>query len=253
MRILTLDPNNIGKGNLILVNPSHPIRREPAHEDLVPVSADYPLILMGREPAKMLRTVTALLDLERRVAPVSGFRTMQEQKAIYKDSVRDNGGDFTQKYVAIPGCSEHQTGLAIDLAEDRPDIDFIRPDLPSTGVFKTFREMLPRYGFIERYQAKWEAVTRISYEPWHFRYVGYPHSELITEKGLPLEGYLDYLKRFPSEGPHLLLFCDKMRFEIFHVSRADKPVQVKIPEKTRYQVSGDNQDGFVVTLWRTPA
>ena len=64
--------------------------------------------------------LAALLDGIRvagRIVPVSGWRSHAEQQALYADSVRDNGLEFTQKYVALPGCSEHETGLAIDVGE----------------------------------------------------------------------------------------------------------------------------------------
>ncbi|HWQ78566.1 MAG TPA: D-alanyl-D-alanine carboxypeptidase family protein, partial [Anaerovoracaceae bacterium] len=62
------------------------------------------------------------------------------------------------------------------------------------------REFSVQYGFIERYPAGRERVTHIAHEPWHFRYVGYPHSELMTEKALTLEEYTDYLRQFPHRG-----------------------------------------------------
>ena len=81
--------------------------------------------------------------------------------------------------MALPGCSEHQTGLAIDLGKAAGYIDFIRPAFPYDGVCGRFRRLAARYGFIERYQRGKEEVTGISAEPWHFRYVGAPHAQLM--------------------------------------------------------------------------
>ncbi|MFR1232947.1 MAG: D-alanyl-D-alanine carboxypeptidase family protein [Evtepia gabavorous] len=68
------------------------------------------------------------------IVPVSGWRALEEQQAIWEDSLAENGLPFTQTYVAYPGHSEHQTGLAIDLGRRSASIDFIRPDFPYTGL-----------------------------------------------------------------------------------------------------------------------
>ncbi len=174
---------------LILVNLQHGI---PAgmEQDLIPAHKDYPEILLEREAAVALSRLMEELDGWKYIVPVSGWRSMEEQQTIYDDSLRDNGLEFTKKFVALPGHSEHQTGLAIDLGLRQKEIDFIRPAFPYEGICQTFRELASAYGFIERYPAGKEAITGIAHEPWHFRYVGTPHAETITKAGLTLEEYL---------------------------------------------------------------
>lgn len=116
----------------------------------------------------------AELDGWRYITAVSGWRSQEEQREIYLQSLLENGEEFTNQFVASPGHSEHQTGLAIDLGLKQPDIDFLRPYFPYKGICQTFRELSTDYGFIERYQAGKEAITGIAHEPWHFRYVGVP-------------------------------------------------------------------------------
>ena len=91
---------------------------------------------------------------------------------------------------ARPGCSEHETGLAIDLGENVPELDFIRPSFPDTGICGTFRARAAEFGFILRYPKGKEAVTGIGWEPCHFRYVGVPFAREIADRGLTLEEYL---------------------------------------------------------------
>jgi zinc D-Ala-D-Ala dipeptidase/carboxypeptidase len=250
MRTLTLRMNDIGRGSLILVNSSHPIRYETAKENLIAVCPNYPNIYLERQTVSMLTQAMTAANCGNQIVPVSGYRTEKEQQSLYTDSLRENGTEFTQKFVALPGCSEHQTGLAIDLAENTPEIDFICPHFPYTGICQTFREKSVRYGFIERYPAGGEQLTQIAHEPWHFRYVGYPHSELMREKQLTLEEYTAYIKGFPYNGIRLPFHSAKRNFEIYYVPvLSDKPVHVEIPEKTLYQISGNNVDGFVLTLW----
>ncbi len=175
---------------LQLVDPQNPVRFLPDGRDLTAPHPDYPDILMERRAAAALRALLARLDAFDKIIPVSGFRSQAEQQAIWDETMSSHGPDYTKSYVAIPGCSEHQTGLAIDLAANRPDIDFICPDLPYDGVYGEFRRLAPEYGFILRYPRGKEHITQISEEPWHFRYIGTPHAQIITENGLVLEEYM---------------------------------------------------------------
>lgn len=250
MKTLRFEKADIAKGFLILVNPSHPLKDDMPKENLVPASTNATHILLERQSAKMLSKVMTFLGCEREIIPVSGYRTMQEQQTIYADSLHEHGEDFTQKYVAIPGCSEHQTGFAVDLALNRETIDFIRPNFPYTGICEHFRDISIKYGFIERYPAGHEQITCIAHEPWHFRYVGYPHSETTKKSALTLEEYTDYLKQFPYQGNHLKLKFNRHEYEIFYVSVQNEDAIIEIPDGIPYQVSGNNVDGVVVTLWR---
>ncbi len=127
---------------LILVNQQHayPVN---APQDLVLVYVDYPNILMEREAAQACARLIEQIDGWWHIVPVSSWRSFAEQQKIYRDSLRDNGREFTQPYVAWPGCSEHQTGLAIDLGLRQPDIDFIRPSFPNEGTCQEFLKLAP--------------------------------------------------------------------------------------------------------------
>lgn len=97
--------------------------------------------------------------------------------------------------------SEHQSGLAIDLSTDKDDKNIIDPEFKAEGIGKIFLDNMDNYGYILRYPKEKEAITKIKYEPWHFRYIGYPHSKLITIKRMCLEEYLLYLKNYPRFKP----------------------------------------------------
>lgn len=174
---------------LILVNLQHSCPADMAH-DLIPVSLEYPQILLEREAVRALSRLMERLDGWKYIVPVSGWRSLREQQAIYDESIREHGPEFTRQFVALPGHSEHQTGLAVDLGLRQEKVDFIRPAFPYQGVCQAFRELAPAYGFIERYPAGKEAVTGIAHEPWHFRFVGTPHAQAMTRAGLVLEEYL---------------------------------------------------------------
>ena len=139
-RQLTLDRAQIFEGSLVLVNPTHPIRREGLVE-LVPADPGYPRVLLERRTAGLLQACLQSIRARGAIVPVSGWRSRREQQEIWDDTLRQQGEEFTRSYVALPGCSEHQTGLAIDLGAAAEHIDFIRPEFPAEGVCGNFRRV----------------------------------------------------------------------------------------------------------------
>lgn len=174
----------------MLVNQQHPVSLSP--RSLVLVGGQ---VLLEQCAATALNQLMEELDGWRYITAVSGWRSQEEQCEIYLQSLLENGEEFTNKFVARPGHSEHQTGLAIDLGLKQPDIDFLRPNFPYEGICQTFRELAADYGFIERYPAGKEAITGIAHEPWHFRYVGVPHAKIMVDHNWTLEEY--HLHRSP--------------------------------------------------------
>lgn len=119
----------------------------------------------------------------------SGFRTRAEQEQTMEDKVTAYMADGWSKadaraeaarWVAQPGTSEHELGLAVDINDREGD----------EGIYPWLAAHAPEYGFILRYPMDGEAVTGISYEPWHFRYVGLDAAPTITKLGVTLEEYL---------------------------------------------------------------
>lgn len=237
----------IHNGLLILVNAEHPIQHmeRPVLAPAVPGSD----ILLDTRAAAMLSGLISRISAAGEIVPVSGWRSEAEQREIWDGSMRESGEEFTRKYVALPGCSEHQTGLAIDLALRADNIDFIRPEFPYDGVCGRFRALAADYGFVERYQGGKEGVTGIAAEPWHFRYVGRTHARIMCEMGLCLEEYVEYLRAYPY--PERLL---EVRGEVYEaeVGFAGARDTLGLPDAP-YQVSGNNVDGYIYTLWRKPA
>lgn len=249
MQTVHLYRENIRNGALILVNRNHPMK-EDTDISLMPVDMAYKDICMESKASVILTKLIEALGAKGEIIPVSGYRTKREQEGIYRDSLKENGNEFTEKYVALPNCSEHQTGLAIDLGENQDFIDFIRPEFPYTGICGEFRNKASLYGFIERYEKGKEKITGISHEPWHFRYVGYPHSQMMKTNHMSLEEYIQYIKNFPYEGKHYFLKEESRMIEVFYVSGDSDRTTIELPENDLFQVSGNNVDGFIVTLWR---
>lgn len=254
MRKIALHKDDIYRGYLLLVNRVHSLKETQAQHlpVLVPSLANYETILLERRVAASLTKLLENIKSRGRIIPVSGYRSKAEQEKLYEDSLIKNGRTFTKQYVAYPGCSEHQTGLAIDLGENLDEIDFIRPSFPYTGIFADFRELAADYGFIERYSHGKEQITGISHEPWHFRYVGYPHARIMEHHRFCLEEYIQFLYDFPENGKHYTFKEKGKIFEIYYVKGMDEATVIEIPDHCFYQVSGNNVDGFIVTIWGNP-
>lgn len=127
----------------------------------------------------------------------SGFRTRQEQEDIYYDRIKEYQGQGlseeearleTELWVAVPGTSEHELGLAVDINADK---------IHSEGaeVYTWLKDHAHLYGFINRYPLNKTEITGVANEPWHYRYVGVEAATEIYGKGICLEEYLGRVER----------------------------------------------------------
>ncbi len=249
MKKIKLNKEQLHRGHLILINHELPIIGG-NEKQMLPADQRYPDILLEREAATVYAYIISLLEASEKIVPVSGYRTAVEQADIYSSSLTENGDEFTRKYVALPGHSEHQSGLAIDLGLAGDSIDFICPEFPYDGIAESFRSLAVNYGFIERYKQDKEHITHISHEPWHFRYVGYPHSAIMERECMCLEEYITFLKGFEKGKRQLKIELDGKSFEIFYVPlNIRDSAEILLPEKALYNVSGNNSDGFIITVW----
>lgn len=190
------------------------------------------------------------------VLVVSGFRTEEFQRQLYADRVASQGVEAAAKYVALPGQSEHHTGLAMDLSVYTASGDgyYVREYEKCKWLVENFEN----YGFVLRYPEEKAALTGISYESWHYRYVGLPHSLVMKEKNFCLEEYIDYIHEF-TDGK-MLAWENGASHEaqsftgtdgaylVWYVPATDGKAQVSVPWDRTYRISGDNIAGFVVTV-----
>lgn len=148
---------------------------------------------------------------------------------------------------AKPGHSEHETGYAFDFSETE------NYEYQGTGDFAWLNENCYKYGFIVRYSEEKKDITKIAAEPWHFRYVGIPHAYYIMKSDLCLEEYIDLIReKYPYEGEHLTFTDDENRsFEVYFVPSDDgsEKTTVPVPSGKEYSISGNNIDGFIVTVY----
>jgi D-alanyl-D-alanine dipeptidase/carboxypeptidase len=245
MKTVVLERDDIYKGPLRLVNAKYPLKTG-SEMILTPFQAGNQAVLLEMKAATLLSQLLKAAGCIDEIIPVSGYRSRAEQEMIYQDAVNDHGVDFASRFVALPDCSEHQTGLSVDLSENTGTIDYLRPSFPYDGKYGQFRRLAPRYGYIERYGPDKEKLTGIAHEPWHFRYVGYPHAAIMNENNMCLEEYADYIRAFS---------CDRKRLrfgdtEVFYSNAERARAGFELHENACFQTSGNNIDGFIVTVWR---
>ena len=129
--------------------------------------------------------------------PVSGYRSLSRQKnnfnrkIDYYSSLGYSKAEATRlaaKIVLMPGTSEHNAGLAMDFGTNGNYT--LDENFAKTDAFKWLSEHAADYGFILRYEEDTQDITMITYEPWHWRYVGVEAAQEIKAQGVTLEEYL---------------------------------------------------------------
>ena len=150
--------------------------------------------MMRREAAEALEKLFRAAEEEEHytLVAVSGYRSYQTQRNIYKRRIKNAGQKKADKFVALPGASEHQLGLAMDVG--RRTNHKLKAAFGNTPEGKWLAQNCYRFGFILRYKAEWEEITGYGYEPWHIRYVGLEHALRIQELDIPFEEYVALLR-----------------------------------------------------------
>lgn len=229
------------KGDLLLVNADYKIHPEGTQPDIAKL-ADSPELL-GRAALPDRK-----IELSRRVALKfaamideaaedgvthftisSGYRSEAEQSELYEEK----GGD----YALPPGYSEHHLGLALDVGSTEGT-------MAKAAEGKWLEQNAARYGFVLRYPADKTEVTGISFEPWHFRYVGLPHSMIMERNHLVLEEYLDLLQAKRS----ISTTVEGDEYEVRYYG-PEEIAELRLPKNRDYALSGDNRGGLILTVY----
>lgn len=128
----------------------------------------------------------------------SSYRTQKKQESLFQNKIsrlmakglsEEEARAEAAKVVAVPGTSEHQLGLALDIVDINHQV--LDKSQEETGVQQWLMAHSWEYGFILRYPNDKSEITGIIYEPWHYRYVGRDAAQEIFEQGVCLEEYLD--------------------------------------------------------------
>ena len=188
------EPTQITTDYMVLVNQQNPL------PDNWEIDLTYMKNSLGDDVAVERRAYEAYENLKAALAEEdifidldSAYRSIAEQQQIVDDFTTKYGEDYVKQFVAVPGYSEHHTGLALDLYLniDGEDVYENSEMMKHPEIWAQIHAKLPEFGFILRYPEGKEEITGYAYEPWHIRYIDSPDiAGQITEKGLTLEEYL---------------------------------------------------------------
>jgi LAS superfamily LD-carboxypeptidase LdcB len=172
-------------GTLVLVNKYHALDSDFVPSELQSI-APYGQVKLIREAAEAFKKLASdAQDAGYTIVGISGYRSYQTQATLYQRYVNKDGWKVADNYSARAGHSEHQTGLAIDVASNDPNILTFEQSRAFGWMFEHAHE----YGFILRYPSGKEQITGYQYEPWHYRYVGIEVANDIKKSGMTFDEY----------------------------------------------------------------
>ena len=208
---------------LILVNLQNPLPED--------YKADIEEYNGARMHPSMIENYAAMRDAVKmatgtRIYVSSDFRTAEEQAELLKEYGPDRA--------APVGCSEHEAGLSLDVyAPEHASYAFL-----NCAAGRMVNRICHKYGFIIRYEVDKTEVTGFDYEPWHLRYVGAPHAELIANSGLALEEYIEAIT--PETW---------YSYENYLILRTCNTEEIALPTSfTSCHISPDNTGYYIVTI-----
>lgn len=177
---------------------------------------------------------------------ISGYRTTQQQQELYDADLAETG-EQTSTRVALPGHSEHESGYALDFSLYTDGVQY---DYDGTGEYAWINENCAHYGYVLRYAEDKQETTGIQAEPWHYRYVGQPHATYMMENNVCLEEYLTLLKNYTADEPLSITNWDGEIYQVYYVATdtSTDSTYVMVPPDAKYTISGNNSDGFIVTV-----
>jgi D-alanyl-D-alanine carboxypeptidase len=240
-QMITVSKEQMYQGDLLLVNNDYALHPEGIRSDIVSLSKRQdliqgygvldPSIQLSQSVAKSFGEMVegAKKDGVEHFLISSGYRDADKQDQLY----RDMGHDY-----ALPAYhSEHNLGVSLDIGSTTAKME-------EAEEGKWLKKHAWEYGFILRYPKGKEDITGIQYEPWHFRYVGQPHSAIMYKQDLTLEQYLDKLK----ETKGISITVDDQKYIVTYYPMVGDSATVQVPNGGQYDISGNNYDGVIVTV-----
>lgn len=243
----------VSEGDLVLVDKDHPWSF-PDNPELVSIYDYKTQSYFVRDTEVLLNkdVVFALNDLLdafyentglQRINIVAGYRSYDNQQMLYDNSVAANGAAYTARYYMPAGSSEHHIGSAVDFALfDQSNGS--SAEFTGKGEYAWIVENAWRYGFVQSYREDKTAITGISEETWHYRYIGVMHAYYIYSNELCLPEYHSYLKSYTSPEAPLEIDVEGAKYSVYYCMEGS----VFVPENGSYEISGDNSGGYIITI-----
>lgn len=171
----------------VLVNKHRQLSKDYEPSDLVKIDAKY-AALKNQKASRI--AVNAFISMYKAAEKEgyglvinSSYRSYDDQEEICNQYKELYGDSYVQKYVALPGFSEHQTGLAFDIGSTKSNV------FANSKEYEWVQDNAYKYGFIQRFPKGYEDITGFRAEPWHYRYVGKKIAKYIYENKITYEEY----------------------------------------------------------------
>ncbi len=249
--------SDLSIGSLVLVNKDHPFASFSEQRDIIKISDEkktdsYKLAYLTLTAQKsIISPLNRMLDdfsgnySHKDVTVSSSFISYDEQNDKYISPSSDLQY-LTSDQMLAPGYTEHHTGYAVDFLLVSENMNISAFD--GSGDYSWITNNCYKYGFVQRYPSSKESATGMANISGHFRYVGIPHSYIMHEKNYTLEEYLLSLKDYSYSGKHLEYELSGNKYEIYYVPSQGETTEVAVPYEFQYTISGNNYDGFIVTV-----
>ena len=178
---------DLASWEMLLVNSDNPLTEDYAPPEISYLENDCPV------DSRIAEALTAFAEAAKAGGlPVylsSGYRSYSDQQYLFQRKIGQGySEEEAAKIVAVPGTSEHQSGLCCDITDRYRELK--DSSLEDTETYKWMSQHCHEYGFIVRFPNDKQDITKIIYEPWHFRYVGVEAATYIMENGICLEEFI---------------------------------------------------------------
>lgn len=257
---------DVYEGSLILVNKTYPSRLDGENVKLLYEEQNECYVLADYSVGMDAQSITSFNAMLWDFASIygntdimiaCGYRSKETQEALRSAEVSGSEEAEAEQWVAPPGYSEHQTGLAFDFDLNLTDGGKTGINYDGEGDYSWLNQNCGDYGFILRYRQGKEDITGYQYEPWHFRYVGYPHSRYIEDHDITLEEYIELIHGHKADNALVLEDQSGSKWCIYYVPADDSgTTDIPVPEDREFEISGDNcvddestiGGGYIVTV-----
>ncbi|MDE5946377.1 MAG: D-alanyl-D-alanine carboxypeptidase family protein [Oscillospiraceae bacterium] len=241
-----IEYSDMNKGDLILVNSSYEYKFT---EELNIVD-----VYSTRNDCYTVRDMNVLLEnnvISQLNALMEAYSTANNNKDIrviegYLSKEEQDEKFAGKKSNVAGGYSDFNTARTFELASFPENGSSYY--LLNEGVYSWIYSNAQNYGFILRYPMGKDSVTGVSSSTYTFRYVGVPHAIYISQNNITLEEYIEALKSYNKDNP-LKITDGSKNYDVYYVqANANNVTEVPVPNDKTYSISGNNVDGFIVTV-----
>lgn len=240
----------LSTGNLVVVNAEHPLSKDLSSDVVSLIS--YNTNSDGNQLYSLTDSSVCVYE--------SAARQLQSMMSDFYEETNNSTLFISSGYLSSSeqdstpfeaGSNDVGAGLSLSLGTWS---DGSRGDYDGTGDFEWITNNMSKYGFVTRYTEEKSSVTGASGDQTLIRYVGLPHAEIMAENGFCLEEYIEFIKTYTFENPLQHTGSNSISYAVYYTEmKKGNTTDVKIPTKAdgteyTYSISGNNIDGYIVTV-----